>query len=190
MVSLLVAAANSSFAFATVVSIKALSLFIVFATCCKPIVMLIRLWTFSITFCKFSFSPANNATAPCAALNAPTTPLSPEIIPCNPRLSWENIRACVVASPIASVSRPASCCNFLKASVPRCPLASKSASSSRTLRSWVRSEICVLTFFSAASFCFFNAFSSCRSWSAEACASLISFSRRVISDCMFFAASV
>ena len=44
------AAANISFALATVTSINALSLFKALATCCKPIVIDIRACTFSIIF--------------------------------------------------------------------------------------------------------------------------------------------
>ena len=68
------ATVSNSFALRTNTSWVYESLFKVLATCCKPMVIAIRDWTLTIIFCKFSFSPANSPTAPCAAEKAPLIP--------------------------------------------------------------------------------------------------------------------
>ena len=169
----------------SVTSVNALSLFNVCCTCCKPTVILIRLCTLSIIFCRSSFSPANNATAPCAALNAPETPESPLISPCIPAWSCAKMLACACASAIASVRRAASACISAYSFVPRCPAISISTNASRHCLSWVLREVWVASFFRAASSFCRIARSSATNASEAFPASSTSFLRRRISDAIW-----
>ena len=126
---------HHSFALFNVIRENAESLFKVCATCCNPIVIDINDWTFNIIFCKFSFSSANKATAPCAAVNPPTTPFKPDKTPANVASSFARTLPCDWMSPWMSCKRPSSFTILLYASdCSSMPLATASAISSFNAR--------------------------------------------------------
>ena len=108
---------------------NALSLFKVSATACNPCKIAIAPFTFTSIFSKSSFSPANIATAPCAATNPPVSPCAPDIKASNIFVSLASAFICAFVSPIWSVNSPARAdisLNFLE---PASPLNSIAASS-------------------------------------------------------------
>ena len=119
-------------------------------------------------FCKFSFSPLNKATAPCAAENAPDTPERPDNKPSHILSPRFNIFCWVVTASIASDNAPIWACNSLYLSELVSPTSSICINSSRTSRNRVRNDKwdCADFSASAATFSIFWAsFSKAFDWS-------------------------
>ena len=131
-------------------------------TSLSPIVTAIKDCTLSIIFCKFSFSPLNKATAPCAAENAPETPESPDNKPSHILSPRFNIFCWVVTASIASDNSPICAWSCLYLSELVSPASSNCINSSRTSRKRVRKDTWDCAAFSAscAAFSIFCASSS------------------------------
>ena len=96
--ALATAFAHHSFTPRNVTRVNAESLFKASDTCCKPMVIAMTDCTLVITFCKSSFSPANNAIAPVAADRPPATPERPEMMPWNCAWSLARMRSCCMTA--------------------------------------------------------------------------------------------